>query len=64
MELEILPVLIIFEFILSTILKSTVPFIIFSLLLPLLERASFVLNYKFVSTINLAKFLSYFLKLL
>ena len=59
-----LPVLIIFEFILLNILKSTVPFIIFRLLLPLFERALLVLNDKFVSTINLAKFLSYVFKFL
>ena len=44
MELEILPVLIIFEFILSNILKSTVPFTMLSSLLPLFERALLVLN--------------------
>ena len=44
--------------ILSNILKSTVPFIMLSSLLPLFERALLVLNDKFVSTINLAKLLS------
>ena len=48
MELEILPVLIIFEFILLNILKSTVPFIMFSLLLPLFERALLVLNDNYI----------------
>ena len=47
-----------FEFNLSNILKLTVPFTIVKLLFPLLERALFVLNDKFVSTVNLAKFLS------
>ena len=57
-ELEILPVLIIFVFDISNILKSTIPFIIVKLLSPLFESALLEVNDKFVFTVILAKSLS------
>ena len=63
-ELEILPDLMTFAFVLSNIRKLTVPLTIVKLLFPLLESALFVLNNKCALTVVLFEFLSEVLKFL